>query len=256
MAGVSRLRAAHGRIDDGLSIAARPDVIFAAFGDMMRVPGTHAVPGAQGSRHGRADRLFAVGRDQARQDDPEKHVISSRSDLRPPLPRRAHAAARQAGRIQTSPCFAITLRSFRRFARFSIHRHAPRRLHRPGHVSTVIGCRPYEWIAQNEKKPIVVSDLSRSICSSPSSWFFVSFVQAKRVWRINTARGALGRQFRALRAMAEVFHCGLILSGAAWIHLPIRPSASRGICSLGPERTFEVPGIRVTDPRPRSAVRC
>ena len=27
----------------------------------------------------------------------------------------------------------------------------------PGHVSTVIGCRPYEWIAKNEKKPIVVS---------------------------------------------------------------------------------------------------
>ena len=26
----------------------------------------------------------------------------------------------------------------------------------PGHVSTVIGCRPYEWIASNEGKPIVV----------------------------------------------------------------------------------------------------
>ena len=27
----------------------------------------------------------------------------------------------------------------------------------PGHVSTVIGCRPYEWIAANGRKPIVVS---------------------------------------------------------------------------------------------------
>jgi hydrogenase expression/formation protein HypD len=27
----------------------------------------------------------------------------------------------------------------------------------PGHVSTVIGCRPYEWIARHEGKPIVVS---------------------------------------------------------------------------------------------------
>src|SRR3977135_4135727 len=33
-----------GRIDDGLSIAEQPDVIFAAFGDMMRVPGTHGSP--------------------------------------------------------------------------------------------------------------------------------------------------------------------------------------------------------------------
>jgi hydrogenase expression/formation protein HypD len=33
-----------GRIDDGLSIAHDPNVIFAAFGDMMRVPGTQGSP--------------------------------------------------------------------------------------------------------------------------------------------------------------------------------------------------------------------
>jgi hydrogenase expression/formation protein HypD len=33
-----------GRIDDALSIAKQPDVIFAAFGDMMRVPGTNGSP--------------------------------------------------------------------------------------------------------------------------------------------------------------------------------------------------------------------
>src|SRR5277367_6463918 len=33
-----------GRIDDGLSMAARPNVVFAAFGDMMRVPGTKGSP--------------------------------------------------------------------------------------------------------------------------------------------------------------------------------------------------------------------
>src|ERR1700733_4101815 len=33
-----------GRIDDGLSMAADPDVIFTAFGDMMRVPGTQGSP--------------------------------------------------------------------------------------------------------------------------------------------------------------------------------------------------------------------
>ena len=27
----------------------------------------------------------------------------------------------------------------------------------PGHVSTVIGCRPYEWIVKDEHKPIVIS---------------------------------------------------------------------------------------------------
>src|SRR6202050_815403 len=33
-----------GRIDDGLAIAHETDVIFAAFGDMMRVPGTQGSP--------------------------------------------------------------------------------------------------------------------------------------------------------------------------------------------------------------------
>src|ERR1700723_4043588 len=33
-----------GRIDDGLSIAEDPSVTFAAFGDMMRVPGTQGSP--------------------------------------------------------------------------------------------------------------------------------------------------------------------------------------------------------------------
>src|ERR1700674_931777 len=33
-----------GRIDDGLSMAEQPEVIFAAFGDMMRVPGTRGSP--------------------------------------------------------------------------------------------------------------------------------------------------------------------------------------------------------------------
>jgi hydrogenase expression/formation protein HypD len=33
-----------GRIDDGLAMAADPDVIFTAFGDMMRVPGANGSP--------------------------------------------------------------------------------------------------------------------------------------------------------------------------------------------------------------------
>src|ERR1700758_5487135 len=33
-----------GRIDDGLAIAQNPEVIFTAFGDMMRVPGTQGSP--------------------------------------------------------------------------------------------------------------------------------------------------------------------------------------------------------------------
>ena len=39
----------------------------------------------------------------------------------------------------------------------------------PGHVSTVIGCRPYEWIAQTRTSPSWFPASSRSIFCNPSS---------------------------------------------------------------------------------------
>ena len=75
----------------------------------------------------------------------------------------------------------------------------------PGHVSTVIGCRPYEWIAKDEGKPIVVSgfepvDLLQSIVMLLGQMRRGEAKvenQYKRVvpWEGNRA---------ALRAMAEV----------------------------------------------------
>ena len=76
----------------------------------------------------------------------------------------------------------------------------------PGHVSTVIGCRPYDWIAKNEGKPVVVSgfeplDILQSIVMLLGQLRKGEAKvenQYKRVvpWEGNRA---------ALRAMAEVF---------------------------------------------------
>jgi hydrogenase expression/formation protein HypD len=121
----------------------------------------------------------------------------------------------------------------------------------PGHVSTVIGCRPYHWIAKDKRKPIVVSgfeplDILQSILmilrqlraaeSSVEN-------QYKRVvpWEGNRA---------ALRAMAEVFELrpyfewrgmGFISQSA----LRIRDSYAQ----WDTEQRFSVPGVRVTDPK-------
>ena len=88
----------------------------------------------------------------------------------------------------------------------------------PGHVSTVIGCRPYEWIAQNERKPIVVSgfeplDMLQSIVMllrQLSAGECKVENQYKRVvpWEGNRA---------ALQALwPKSFSCGPILNGVAW----------------------------------------
>ena len=121
----------------------------------------------------------------------------------------------------------------------------------PGHVSTVIGCRPYEWIARNEGKPVVTSgfeplDLLQSIV------MLLRQLQAgearvenqyKRVvpWEGNRA---------ALKAMAEVFQLrpyfewrglGFISQSA----LKIRDEYAE----WDAEQRFPIPGTRVTDPK-------
>jgi hydrogenase expression/formation protein HypD len=121
----------------------------------------------------------------------------------------------------------------------------------PGHVSTVIGCRPYDWIAKDEGKPVVVSgfeplDILQSIVMLLRQLRKGEAKvenQYKRVvpWEGNRA---------ALRAMAEVFELrpyfewrglGFISQSA----LKIRASYAE----WDSEQRFAVPGVRVTDPK-------
>ncbi len=243
-----------GRIDDGLSLAAQPDFIFAAFGDMMRVPGTHGSPLEYKARgmdvrivYSPADALKLARR------SPEKHVIFF-----------------AIGFETTAPSTALTLmrakaEGLRNFSVFCNHvtiipairailDSPDMRLDGfvgPGHVSTVIGCRPYDWIAKKEGKPVVVSgfeplDILQSIVMLLGQLRKGEAKvenQYKRVvpWEGNRA---------ALRAMAEVFELrpyfewrglGFISQSA----LKIRSSYAQ----WDAEQRFSVPGVRVTDPK-------
>jgi hydrogenase expression/formation protein HypD len=121
----------------------------------------------------------------------------------------------------------------------------------PGHVSTVIGCRPYEWIARDEGKPIVVAgfeplDLLQAI------------VMLLR--QLREGRAEVENQYTrvvpwegnraALRAMAEVFQLRPYFE---WRGLGfISQSALRIRDEFAPwdaEQVFSVAGVRVTDPK-------
>src|SRR6202012_622969 len=149
-----------GRIDDGLSIAQQPDVIFAAFGDMMRVPGTKGSPLEYKAR-GMDVRIVYSPSDALKlaQTNPGRHVMFF-----------------AIGFETTAPSTALTLmrakaEGIRNFSVFSNHVTIIPAIRAildspdmridafigPGHVSTVIGCRPYEWIVRNERKPIAVA---------------------------------------------------------------------------------------------------
>ena len=129
----------------------------------------------------------------------------------------------------------------------------------PGHVSTVIGCRPYEWIARNEGKPIVVSGFE------PLD-MLQSIVMLLR--QLNEGRAEVENQYKrvvpwegnraALKAMAEVFELrpyfewrgmGFISQSALAPARQLRGVGRRAALSRSPAYASPIP-------RPRSAARC
>jgi hydrogenase expression/formation protein HypD len=243
-----------GRIDDGLAMAEDPTVVFTAFGDMMRVPGANGSP-LQRQARGLNIRIVYSPADALRlaERNPDKHVMFF-----------------AIGFETTAPSTALTLaiartRGVRNFSVFCNHVTILPAIRAildspdmridafigPGHVSTVIGCRPYEWIAKSEHKPIVVTgfeplDLLQSIAMllrqfrDGRSEVENQYTRAVR-WDGNRA---------ALRAMAEVFELrpyfewrgmGFISQSA----LAIRESYGE----WDAERRFSIPGVRITDPK-------
>jgi hydrogenase expression/formation protein HypD len=243
-----------GRIDDGLSIAAKADVVFAAFGDMMRVPGAEGSPLEHKAR-GRDVRIVYSPSDAIKLAiaNPEKHVMFFAIGFETTAPSTAltlQRAKKEGLRNFSVFCNHVTIIPAIR----AILDSPDMRLDGfigPGHVSTVIGCRPYEWIARNEKKPIVVAgfeplDLLQSILMLLRQLRAGEAKvenQYKRVvpWEGNAA---------ALRAMANVFELRPYFE---WRGMGfISQSALRlrdEYAEWDAERRFEIPGIRVTDPK-------
>jgi hydrogenase expression/formation protein HypD len=243
-----------GRIDDGLWMAESHRVIFTAFGDMMRVPGAKGSPLEYKAR-GMDVRIVYSPADALKlaQNNPERHVMFF-----------------AIGFETTAPATALTLRSAKRlglqnFSVFSNHVTIIPAIRAildspdmridafigPGHVSTVIGCRPYEWIAKSEGRPIVVSgfeplDLLQSIVmilrqlNQGEAKVENQYKRAVR-WEGNRA---------ALRVMAEVFELRPYFE---WRGMGfISQSALRLRDTYGEwdaERRFGIPGVRVTDPK-------
>src|SRR5512138_2295254 len=149
-----------GRIDDGLTLAQRPDIIFTAFGDMMRVPGAHGSPLEHQAR-GMDVRIVYSPTDALKlaRANPDRHVMFFAIGFETTAPSTALTLMRaKAEGVENFSVFCnhVTIIPAIR----AILDSPDMRLDGfigPGHVSTVIGCRPYEWIARNEKKPIVVS---------------------------------------------------------------------------------------------------
>src|SRR5918994_62913 len=149
-----------GRVDEGIDIAERPEVIFTCFGDMMRVPGSR----------GTLLEVKAVGADIRMVYSPLDALRIAREN-----PDR-EVVFYAIGFETTAPSTALTLQRAKKegidnFSVFCNHVTfvppvraflnpqdlRPAAFIGPGHVSTVIGCRPYEFMSEDYDKPFVVA---------------------------------------------------------------------------------------------------
>ena len=243
-----------GRIDDGLAIAQKSDAIFAAFGDMMRVPGTHGSPFEHKAR-GTDVRIVYSPADalQIATKNPERHVIFFAIGFETTAPSTALTlmrAKREGVHNFSVFCNHVTIVPAIR----AILDSPDMRLDAfigPGHVSTVIGCRPYEWIARAEGKPVVTSgfeplDLLQSIVMLLRQLRAGEAKVENQYKRVVPWEGNLA----ALKAMAEVFE---LRPHFEWRGLGfISQSALRirkEYADWDSEQRFDVPETRVADPK-------
>jgi hydrogenase expression/formation protein HypD len=226
-----------GRVDDAIAVAQEPSVIFTCFGDMLRVPGGSGTL-LEAKAQGADVRMVYSPLDALRiaRDNPEREVVFF-----------------AVGFETTAPSTALTLKrakteGIRNFSCFCNHVTIVPPLRAllespdlrldgfigPGHVSTVVGARPFEFIPADYGKPIVISgfeplDLLQSV------YMVLRQLREGRCEVENQyARVELRPHFE-WRGLGFISHSGLKLSEA--------------YRELDAELRFDVPGVRVADPK-------
>ena len=149
-----------GRLDDAIALAAQPNIIFTTFGDTMRVPGSKKSL-LQAKAEGANIRMVYSPLDALpiAKENPDKEVVFF-----------------GIGFETTAPSTALTIlqaeaEGIKNFSIFANHVLVVPALEAllnnpdlqldgfigPGHVSTIIGTKPYQVISETYHKPLVVS---------------------------------------------------------------------------------------------------
>jgi hydrogenase expression/formation protein HypD len=243
-----------GRVDDAISIAEQPDVILTTFGDMMRVPG------GQGSffdskAKGADIRMVYSPLDALKvaRRNPDKRVVFMAIGFETTAPSTAMTVLRAASEgIENFSIFCnhVTIIP----AIKAILDSPDLRLDGfigPGHVSTVIGCRPYDFISAQHAKPLVCAGFE-PLDILQSVYMIMGQLAAGRAevenqysrvvpWDGNPKALGVISEVMELRPYFEWRGLGFISHSA----LKVRDSYA----AFDAERIFEVPGVRVTDPK-------
>ena len=242
-----------GRVDDAIWLAGRPDVIFTTFGDTMRVPGSDG--SLLEARARGCDVRFVYSPLDALKiavDNPAKQVVYFAVGFESTAPSTAVtlARARQLGTANFSvfcnhvtivpPIKAILDSPDLRLSGFI----------GPGHVSTVVGNRPYRFVPEVYGKPIVVAGFE-PLDILQSVYMLLAQLREGRCEVENQYSRAVRDEGNpaALALLAEVFE---LRSDFEWRGLGfISQSALKlnaAYAEFDAELRYSMPGLRVADP--------
>ena len=243
-----------GRIDDAISIARQPGVIFATYGDMMRVPsstGSLLDAKAEG-----ADVRFIYSPLDAltlARKNPDRHVVFFAVGFETTAPSTAATLLRARDERLTN--FSVFCNHVTIIPAIKAILDSPgmslQGFIGPGHVSTIIGTGPFDFIPREYGLPIVVSgfepaDILQSvvmILRQLDSGAVRVENQYARVVRDGGNRRAMEMltETMRLRPFFEWRGLGFISQSA----LALRPE----FADFDAEVRFTVPNVRVTDPK-------
>lgn len=243
-----------GRVDDCVALAELPHVIFTTFGDAMRVPGSKKNL-LKAKADGADVRMVYSPLDALKlaRENPEREVIFFGLGFETTMPSTAmtlmQAKAEQVRNFSLF-CNHITIIPTIKAILDSPDLHLDGFLG-PGHVSMVIGTRPFEFIAGHYGKPITVAGFE-PLDVLHSVWMVLKQIaegrsevenQYGRIVPVDGNPQALSaiqevfqlREFFEWRGLGSIDHSGVRVRDA--------------YAEFDAERKFSVPNLKIADPK-------
>jgi hydrogenase expression/formation protein HypD len=243
-----------GRVDDAMSIAQHPEVIFTTFGDAMRVPGSKtSLLGAKAA--GAKVRMVYSPLDALKiaQKNPDQEVVFFALGFETTAPSTAMTVLQAAkDRVKNFSIFCNhimivpALKALLDSPDLKLDGFVG-----PGHVSTVIGTRPYEFVPKEYGKPVVVSGFE-PLDVLQSVYMLVRQIVSGRAEIENQYARVVFRDGnrKALEVLSEVFEPREYfewrgLGSIAYSGMKLRSKYA----AFDTELKFAVPGLRIADPK-------
>jgi hydrogenase expression/formation protein HypD len=243
-----------GRVDDGIALAEQDGVILTCFGDMMRVPGGNG-SFLEANARGCDIRMVYSPLDALRiaRENPDRRVVFYAIGFETTAPSTALTLMRAKAESLTN--FSVFCNHIMIIPALETLLESPDlsldAFLGPGHVSTVIGCSPYEFIARDYGKPLVCAGFEPLDLLQSAYMVMKQFAEGRvEIENQYTRVVPWDGNPVALKALDQVF---TERPHFEWRGLGSIPRSAYALsdeyADFDAERIFDVPGVSVADPK-------